>query len=377
MHDSTAPSIDHMEQQAARRLLWEAGPRLAWEQEPDLTGTHRLEISPGSVKGKVPYKRPLGPPEFVDVRYTDLLTGEEVTEKRPCPRRGKIGEFSAKSRRNMLVRLSRYAVLPDLLDTLTYPGDWSLWPDPEHWKRHLDSFGKRLLRRYPLAYAEWKLEPQKRGAPHFHLLVWVGFQPSDEWHREHTAWLAQAWADVVNHPDAFEYGKHLRHGSDSEIVKGGRARVMSYVSKYVGKPVVGALALQWRNPGRWWGSIGTKNRPTVSRLDVVMYETEYRTFRRLVRRWVRSQQYRPQVKDSTKKRCRSFARRLARFDSLLLFMPESTALQLAQAAIGRPVPGTLVLTDSSGCLHSTAGTWDRGICVNAWDGLASLPPAWG
>lgn len=355
------------------------------EQEPSLKGTHRLEIAPGSVRGRVPYKRPSGPPEFVDVQYTDLTTGELVTERRPCPTRGKIGEFSAKSRRNLLGRLSGFAALPDLFDTLTYPGEWSRWESPEAWKRHLDTFGKRLLRRYPTAYAEWKLEPQRRGAPHFHLLVWLGFRPSDDVHQEHMAWLSQAWAEVVNHPDPHEYTKHLRHGSDSQRVEGGRAAVMSYVSKYVGKPITGGLALQWRNPGRWWGSIGTCNRPVVSRLDVVLHETEYRTFRRLVRRWVRSQQYRPHLQGpglklafkrlSVAQSSHRYAQRLARFDTMLLFMPESVALQLAQAAIGQPVPATLVLKGPGGSLDTTAGVWDRGVCVDAWDQLASLPPA--
>lgn len=383
---SQAWAYDNNETEAQRNLAGVCRLLLT-DPCPSITGKHRLEIAPGYVNGKVPYLKPSGPPELVPVSLTDLDTGEERVEWRPCPRRGKITEFSRPARRRMLKRLASFVAIPDLFDTVTFPGDWSLWPDPEEWKRLLDVLGKRLARRYPLAYAEWKMEPQERGAPHFHFLIWLGFRPTDEWHERHKAWLAQAWAEIVNHPDAFEYEKHLKHGSFSEIVEGGRNAVMAYVSKYVGKPITGGLAFQWKNPGRWYGCIGTKNKPMTSRLDVVLSDSEYVAFRRLARHWVRAQQYRPHLQGDNPKTVKArirqaksgkrYSRRLARFDSLLLFMPESTALQLAQAATGSMVPGTLTLTDSLGGLSGTAGLWDWGTCVDAFDRLAALPPAWG
>jgi hypothetical protein len=55
--------------------------------------------------------------------------------------------------------------------TLTYPGDWLIVaPNAEVVKRHFQA----LCKRYGRAWGEpligpWKLEFQRRGAPHFHI----------------------------------------------------------------------------------------------------------------------------------------------------------------------------------------------------------------
>jgi hypothetical protein len=52
--------------------------------------------------------------------------------------------------------------------TLTY-GQW--WPGLKECKVQLDTLFKRLRRAYPKAGFIWRMEAQKRGAPHFHLLA--------------------------------------------------------------------------------------------------------------------------------------------------------------------------------------------------------------
>jgi hypothetical protein len=106
-------------------------------------------------------------------------------------RRGTIAGFSASSRRRLMdltASINRTKCgLPKFM-TLTYPGVWS--PDAARWKVDLDSFGKRLVRRWPSASMIWRLEFQKRGAPHFHCLVFgVPYLPR--------TWVARAWAMVV------------------------------------------------------------------------------------------------------------------------------------------------------------------------------------
>lgn len=91
--------------------------------------------------------------------------------------RAKIGGFSRQSRRRLLYLLAsidqQASGLP-LFVTLTHPGkDWEGYA--EEMKRHLDNFHRWLSYRHPEASAFWRLEMQKRGAPHFHLLVGVGF----------------------------------------------------------------------------------------------------------------------------------------------------------------------------------------------------------
>jgi hypothetical protein len=86
-------------------------------------------------------------------------------------RRGYIKGFSKNSRRRlleMIASVKRDADLPNFM-TLTYPANF---PTVERAKRDLKVFLQRLDRAYPGSGYIWKLEPQERGAPHYHLLVW-------------------------------------------------------------------------------------------------------------------------------------------------------------------------------------------------------------
>jgi len=89
-------------------------------------------------------------------------------------KRGEICGFSAKSRLRLLKSMAcvnyEKAGLPTFL-SLTYHMDWG---ESKDWKRNLDTFIKSLRRKWPEAWGLWKLEFQKRGAPHYHLLLWGG-----------------------------------------------------------------------------------------------------------------------------------------------------------------------------------------------------------
>ena len=86
----------------------------------------------------------------------------------------KIGRFTAKSKRKLQQRFaqldrSRLKYLPKML-TLTYPKKYS--SDPAVWKKNLDDFLEHHFKPdFPNAFIIWKLEPQRRGAPHYHLLI--------------------------------------------------------------------------------------------------------------------------------------------------------------------------------------------------------------
>jgi hypothetical protein len=158
--------------------------------------------------------------------------------------RGRVGGFSRGSRRRLLellASLNRDAILLlPLFVTLTYPGTFS--PEPSAWKRDLDVFIKRLRRAYPSVALVWKLEPQKRGAPHYHMLIFgVEHIPYE--------WLALAWYEVVGSGDP----RHLQAGTRVERVKSWRG-VMSYAAKYLGKV---EASTDWPEyVGRWWGVSG-------------------------------------------------------------------------------------------------------------------------
>jgi len=156
--------------------------------------------------------------------------------------RGAIREFSRKSRTRLQQTLcampKRHVGTGVLFITLTYPssypGQWRLW------KRQLDTWVKRLRRRWPRAAGLWKLEPQKRGAPHFHLLV-VGVPFIAK------QWVSASWYEVVGSQDA----RHLAAGTQVQLARSHRG-VIAYAAKYTAKRQ--ELPDDWQDGvGRWWG----------------------------------------------------------------------------------------------------------------------------
>jgi len=128
-----------------------------------------------------------------------------------------------------------------LFVTLTYPraypGDW------RQWKGQLHNWRKRLFTRCPRAAFVWKLEPQARGAPHFHLIIaGVPFLAKE--------WLSRSWYEVVGSGDP----KHLAAGTNVQQVMSAKG-VASYAAKYTAKAE--ELPPDWQDGvGRWWGVYG-------------------------------------------------------------------------------------------------------------------------
>jgi hypothetical protein len=93
----------------------------------------------------------------------------------------RIVAWSRKSRARMVRTLAELDYAPLFVDpesvpamlTLTYPGDWlPVAASPKVCKGHLDALGKRFAREYGRALVGvWKREFQRRGAPHYHLLM--------------------------------------------------------------------------------------------------------------------------------------------------------------------------------------------------------------
>lgn len=161
--------------------------------------------------------------------------------------RGNVKAFTREARKRMLDflrSLNRQTCGLPLFVTLTYPG---VYPDdPAQWKKHLDNFRKAIRRQYPDAWGPWKLEPQRRGAPHFHLLVF-GVKHIDK------TWLSNTWYRIVGSGDE----RHRRAGTQVARIASWRG-VVSYAAKYMGK-VLDWLPEAWQSGvGRWWGMFNRK-----------------------------------------------------------------------------------------------------------------------
>ncbi len=196
------------------------------------------------------------------------------------PRNGKreaITQFTAKSRKALL-RLMASLVIKEgklpLFITLTYPRQWVA--EPEAWKRHLDLFGQWIRYHHKTASIVWKLEPQERGAPHYHLMVFgVPFLPAQR--------VAHRWFDIVGSGDS----DHRMAGTETRRVSSING-VMRYASKnYMGKECHGFGS----NVGRFWGVIGRKYLPISPTAELELSEVAHARLRRVIRKWWKSKQY--------------------------------------------------------------------------------------
>ena len=155
------------------------------------------------------------------------LSFEDTTPRNyrlsPPTRRGggirdRVRGFSRASRRNLLRRLasinrSAFRAFKGriIFVTLTYPHEYP--DDPELCKRHLRALRKRLHRAYGSFATFWRLGIQRRGAWHFHLLLFVGpsVGPVDELRR----FISSSWHEVTGKVSE----GHLLAGTRVEAIK--------------------------------------------------------------------------------------------------------------------------------------------------------------
>lgn len=184
-------------------------------------------------------------------------------KRKAAPRggpRGVVSEFSPASRNRLLkffARLDAHAWA--VFITLTYMQDF---PSPAVAKTHLRAFEARLMYFAPGCSWVWRMEFQKRGAPHFHFVVFglpfLEKKRVQEW-----------WAEIIGAPGERPFTR-------IEALKS-RRKLTAYVSKYVAKvgggvdgfnllaylqdgefvhPVTGELS---GSVGRWWG-VGNRSK---------------------------------------------------------------------------------------------------------------------
>lgn len=190
-------------------------------------------------------------------------------------KRGRVGGFSPASRRRLLRWMheldeSRVPVGSVGMLTLTWP---AVYPGPVEAKVLLQRLEKRMLRAWSGVALVWKLEPQERGAPHFHLLVFWGRTLSAEEWQVRLLWCAQAWFEVAGGGDEHHLRFHLGHYGNRPCLEAVESwdRVLRYAGKYVGKPVAvpeevdraggDVESWAWRWPGRWWGCVRADRLP--------------------------------------------------------------------------------------------------------------------
>jgi len=195
--------------------------------------------------------------------------------------RGAIEEFSMKSRYRLLHTIKNASADFFCMLTVTYPAEFST--DGRQVKRHLFALKKRIIRKWPEIQGVWFLEFQRRGAPHFHVLLslklWeVG--PLVERTRRHNKLgvrkyrthllteqiVSRWWFEIVGSGDE----KHLRAGVALECIEEENG-ALRYAACHASKPHQKRVPKDYQNVGRFWGVIGGVK---ASLIDVIPASAE-------------------------------------------------------------------------------------------------------
>ena len=230
-------------------------------------------------------------------------------------KRKSISKFSPRSRNNLLKKIFALSRYPSLFITLTYP---KLYPaDSKEWKRHLDNFYRSFKDKFPKSWFVWKLEPQKRGAPHFHLIGDLGAACNIVMLRQY---IAALWYRTCDTGDI----KHLKAGTQADYINDSINKIRSYVCKYVGKAETDCTYQEWQHPGRFWGIIGRKNLPPFFSTIIEVSTKEYNQIKRFVRKWLK------RLSDKTRK----YSARLKRIPSFFLLAHSEIIKKFIQFVTG-------------------------------------------
>lgn len=166
--------------------------------------------------------------------------------------RGDVTVFSPQSRLRLLRLLA--SVSPSAVNGFRHRCSFltlttRAYHHPRQFKEFMRAFFKRLGRKAPRLAIVWRLEYQKRGAPHLHLIVYNA--PFID-----KKWIQEKWGEIVG---------QLRPFTRIESIKSYK-HLMSYASKYAAKVEdsgfntvtyqadgIGQLEYGHMTPGRVWG----------------------------------------------------------------------------------------------------------------------------
>ena len=194
----------------------------------------------------------------------------------------KVHGFSSRSRRNLLRHLASInrttfrAFKGRLISvTLTYPREYP--KDPQVCKDHLKALGKRLQRKYGEFATFWRMGIQKRGAFHFHLLLFVprSFGRVDKLRD----FISSSWYEVCGKVSE----GHLHAGTHVEQIRNWK-QATSYAERYLAKEEAFPQDLE---TGRIWGIWNEKFLPIQWETVKISLRDAYRirrVFRKLAKR---------------------------------------------------------------------------------------------
>jgi hypothetical protein len=164
------------------------------------------------------------------VKYEGLKKMPYKNGQKRIPR-GPISKFSKKSRFRLFETLAMinfdFPVKPVFV-SLTYHHGHRLIVDDN--KTHLHHFLVSLRRYDPNIQYIWRIELQKRGAPHFHLIIFPSFQAVVYNEDDLFFVISSLWHDIADPKSR----AHKEYGCKSTTINNYRS-ACAYVSKYLAK----------------------------------------------------------------------------------------------------------------------------------------------
>lgn len=211
-------------------------------------------------------------PEFD--KNSELLQSD--TDKVPA-KRGKIKGLSRKSRKNLLRIINKLEPSESYyFVTLTYGRNWI--DEPKLWKRHLSILLKRVRANYPKSSGLWRLEFQKRKAPHYHILFHIPEKPNSLTFKKI---LQKSW---LNQIEDHSYGAQ-RYSIQCDFVGSQFKDCALYSALYQAKDANDRKDIA---TGKLWGTFNKTRLPVRSYGFEECSRRRQTILRRICRKWMQA-----------------------------------------------------------------------------------------
>lgn len=189
-------------------------------------------------------------------------------------RRGDVRQFSESSRKRLLrifsrIQISNYKAMHFV--TLTYH---EAWREADHNpQKDLNSFLQSLRDKYESIDYIWRLEFQKRGAPHYHLIIMFPNGTKAPKYSEFLKYCVSSWHRIAD-PESDDHAAFGVQGAQLNDYR----MAFAYCSKYSAKE---ESSNEFEYKGRRWGTSTTLALKPVLALELPY--AQYMMIRQLVR----------------------------------------------------------------------------------------------
>jgi hypothetical protein len=204
---------------------------------------------------------------------------EPKREKVKVEKRGCVRGMSRKSRKNLLRLCNQLQPSENYyFVTLTY----QLWEDDNFklWKRQLDRVFQGLRYHFPESSGVWRLEFQKRKAPHYHILFHIPENPSCQ---KLKTILRKYWLSALGQDSK----AITRYGVKVDQVGNDYKNCALYSAIYSAKDANDRIDIK---TGRPWGKYNQTKLPVHAFQAYEMSRVRQTILRRICRKWLQAHQ---------------------------------------------------------------------------------------